>query len=156
VRPKIVLMIALLTAACGEPSPPTFRKLEIFAPGLEITIDGQGAGSFLRRSQRANDRSGRFSLTSAQYDALVRRLEVYRNSEDAKEKVDFDRVFMQAPHCDISRSDQGGITFHWDGPEINQFYTVDYGCDAERNVRRNSDLRAILESLPVPEPESLP
>lgn len=155
-RSKIVSMVTLLAAACGAPSPPTFRAVEIFAPGLEITIDRQGNGRFLKRSFRTNASSGRFSLKSNQYEALVRRMEVCRKSNDAMKKEEFYRVFMRAPRCKVYVTDQGGITFHWTGPGIDQFYKVDYGCDFEQNARRNSDLRAILSSLPVPEPESLP
>jgi len=149
-------MVTLLAAACGEPSSPSFRKLQIFASGLEITIDRQGNGRFIKRSFRTNASIGRFSLKSNQYEALVQRMEVYRNSNGAMSKEEFERVFMRAPRCNDYRTDQGGIGFHWAGPGIDQFYTVDYGCDTEQNARRNSDLRAILNSLPVPEPESLP
>ena len=105
-RSKIVLMIVLLTAACAEPSPPTFRELEIFAPGIEITIDGQGHGRVLKRSPQANDKIGQFLLTTKQYQALVRRMEVYRKSSDAMEKADFDCAFMRAPRCNEYRTDQ--------------------------------------------------
>jgi hypothetical protein len=53
-------------------------------------------------------------------------------------------------------TDNGGISFRWIGASVDQFYSVDYGCERDRYAARNEELRAILKSLPVPEPDSLP
>ncbi|MBB5716454.1 hypothetical protein FHS94_003320 [Sphingomonas aerophila] len=58
----------------------------------------------------------------------------------------------KGPHV----TDSGGISFRWSGKRGDQFYSVDYGCDRDRFAARNTELQAILKSLPVPAPQSLP
>lgn len=156
-RFAILPLAALLTSACSGSSTPTIDNLEVVAPGLQIAIDGQGNGRFIKRSWRRAEEAGRFKLNEKQLGALIRRLEVYRRSDAVIAAKDFKHVWMQAPHCDDTYvSDNGGITVHWLGPALNQFYIAEYGCDPVRNGPRNRDLQAILHSLPVPEPEILP
>lgn len=155
-RRDIVLAILVLVTACREQNPPAIHRLEIYAPGLKIAINNQGTGVFSRYSLNSENRSGAFSLNNKQFNELIRRLEVYRRSHDTVTGAEFERVYMLAPHCKKYITDNGGITFHWTGPDVDQFYDVDYGCDRDQNAGRNKELRAILRSLPVPEPELLP
>ena len=150
-------LAALLTSACSGPSTPTIDQLEVVAPGLQIAIDGQGNGRFIKRPRRQHEVAGKFTLNADQFEALIRRLEVYRRSNAVIAAGDFKRVWMQAPQCeDTFVSDSGGMTVHWIGPALDEFYIADYGCDPQRNDAKYRDLRAILHSLPVPEPEILP
>jgi len=129
-------------------------ELAIWAPGLEITIDGQGNGRFFKRF---SGEKGRFTLTSKQFQALARRMEVFRRSPDTIAGKDMKEHVLNGRRCSGPYvTDNGGISFHWLGSSVDQFYSVDYGCDRERHAARNKELRAILKSLPVPEPDSLP
>jgi hypothetical protein len=146
--------MALWMIACGQTGRPELRELSIRAPGLEIVIDGRGNGTFLKRS---SGEKGRFSLTSSQYDALVERMEVFRNSSEAIDGADIEKLVERDGRCDGDYvTDNGGILFHWLGASIDQYYSVDYGCDRDKYAVRNAELKAILRSLPVPEPDSLP
>jgi hypothetical protein len=129
-------------------------QLEIWAPGLEITIDGQGRGRYLKRL--AGER-GEFALTSEQFAKLIQRLEVFRRSGETIAAAKMRENGLNSFRCDEPYgTDQGGITFHWSGASLDQFYAVDYGCAPDKHAARNRELGAILSSLPVPEPESLP
>ena len=151
-RSYIAFAIALWTAACGEPHLPMLNEVAIWAPGLEVTIDGQGNGRFFKRS---SGEKGRFSLTPEQLGTLVRRLEVFRRSSDTIAGKDAHALVLNPPCDGPYVTDNGGITFHWSGPSVDQYYFVDYGCAREKYAARNRELRAILSSLPVPEPEIL-
>lgn len=153
-RPLIVPVIALWLGACSEPNPPALREIAVWAPGLEIIIDGQGGGRF---SNRPDGKHGRFSLTSTQFQDFVRRLEVYRRSPKTIAGKDMREYVLRGASCKGPYvTDNGGISFRWSGAQGDQFYSVDYGCDRDRYAARNTELQAILKSLPVPAPKSLP
>ena len=151
-RSCFFLATALWTVGCSQPHPPMLRELQIYAPGLEITINGQGNGRFVNKF---SGQSGQFSLKPTQFEALVRRMEVFRRSPDTVEGKKIDAIFLGRCKGEYV-TDNGGITFRWLGPSIDQYYSVNYGCDRERYAARNTELRAILKSLPVPEPAMLP
>lgn len=126
----------------------------IWAPGLEVTIDNQGKGRFIKKS---TGEKGRFLLTATQFYELVVRMEVFRRAPDAVSGEDIAAYLASGDQCrDSYVTDSGGISFQWIGPSVNDFYSVDYGCDRERYASRNKELQAILKSLPVPEPDGLP
>lgn len=155
-RCNIVVAISVLLTACGEQSPPAIDGLEIYAPSLSVEITNQGSGKFSKNLAPYKSRSGSFSFTPQQFRKLIRRLEVFRRSGDAVTLDEFKRVYMLAPRCVNYVTDNGGITFHWIGPNINEYYRVDYGCNPDQNAERNKEFRAILRSLAVPEPAPLP
>lgn len=142
------------TASCGDSMPPAMDQIEIFAPGLEISIKQNGAGQF---HQQVENKKGHFNLGREGFVKLQTRTEPYRISHDAMSAEAVSDYVAKAKRCDIDYiNDQGGITFHWQGQSVDQFYTVDYGCDHERHAARNQTLREILASLPVPPPAPLP
>ncbi len=146
-------LFALAVAGCSTDNP-TVDRLEIRAPGLEIVIDRQGNGSFKQSSSR---KSGRFVLSPEKLAALRNRTEPFRRSRDAIPASKMLDYALHGGRCEGPYvTDNGGISFHWTGPSLNQFFAVDYGCDGERHKSRNDQLRSILKSLPVPEPDGLP
>ena len=150
----MTLLIALAVAGCGDAEPPALDRLEIRAPDLEITIDRRGNGSFKQSSAGA---SGRFLLSSSDFVALRNRIEPFRRSPETIPESKMLDYVRHGGRCDGNYvTDNGGISFHWIGPSINQFYIVDYGCDRETHASRNAELRSVLASLPVPPPISLP
>ncbi|MBB5716436.1 hypothetical protein [Sphingomonas aerophila] len=121
---------------------------------MDITIDGQGNGRFLNRF---DGKDGRFSLNSKQLEHLVRRMEVFRRSPQTMAGGDVRAFALRGVPCDGPYvTDNGGISFRWLGTSVDQLYSADFGCDRDRYAARNKELRAILKSLPVPEPQSLP
>lgn len=146
-------LFALSVVGCSTDDP-TVDRLEIRAPGLKVVIDRQGNGSF---KQSSSDKSGRFVLSPEKLAVLRNRTEQFRRSRDtipASKMLDYARHGgrCEGPYV----TDNGGISFHWTGPSLDQFFVVDYGCDPERYKTRNDHLQSILKSLPVPEPDSLP
>ncbi|MBB5716560.1 hypothetical protein FHS94_003430 [Sphingomonas aerophila] len=153
-RPAIVPAIALWLAACSEPRPPALRQVAIWAPGLDITIDVEGNGRYLNRS---NGEHRCFLLASKQLDDLIRRMEVFRRSPQTMAGEDVRAFSLRGVPCDGPYvTDNGGMSIRWLGTSVDQFYSADFGCDRDRYAARNKELRAILKSLPVPEPQSLP
>jgi hypothetical protein len=149
----VILTLIFWLSACDPAEPPTLSQIEIMAPGLEIEIDGRGNGRF---RQTSGDRRGRFLLSADQLSELRNRTEPFRRSRDARSSSEMQALVLKN-HCDGHYvTDQGGITIRWIGPSIDQFYSIDYGCDPERHVARNAELRALLAVLPVPEPDILP
>ena len=147
-------MFCIGTASCGDGTPPVIDQIEIFAPGLEISIEHDGAGQF---HQRLENKKGRFNLGPQGFAKLRTQTEPYRVSHDAISADVVSDHIIEEKQCEGAYiTDQGGITFHWKGQSIDQFYTVDYGCDGAMHAARNRALRGILASLPVPPPALMP
>jgi hypothetical protein len=152
-RSYLLLQLALWIAACGETNAPPINRISLFAPGLEITIDDKGRGKFF---ERATQKRGRFSLTTVQLTELMAGLEAFRKS---RETMTAEHVgdYVTRHRCDGDYvTDQGGLTIHWQGPSVDQFYVADYGCRRDQHADRNKRLQALLALLPVPAPEPLP
>jgi hypothetical protein len=140
-------------AACGAAKPPILDQIEINAPGLQITVGKDGKGRF---NQTMRGKRGRFTLSHEKFSKLVQRMEPFRLSGETMTEPEL-QTYFETYYCRGDYvTDNGGISFHWQGPAIDRFYTVDYGCDREKHAARNKELRAILASLPVPAPEPLP
>lgn len=147
-------MFCIGTASCGDGTPPVIDQIEIFAPGLEISIEHDGAGQF---HHRLENKKGRFNLGPQGFAKLRTQTEPYRVSHDAISADVVSDHIIEEKQCEGDYiTDQGGITFHWKGQSIDQFYTVDYGCDGALHAARNRALRGILASLPVPPPALMP
>ena len=141
--------LALLLAACGAAEPITLNQLEIRAPGLEIIIDEDGKGQF---DQSFQNKRGRFTLSRQQFADLMKRIEPFRLSDETMKGTEVSDFLKTGNRCDGDYvTDNGGISLHWLGPSVDQFYIVDYGCDRERHAART-----ILASLPLPDPNGLP
>lgn len=146
--------LAVCLTACSATEAPPIEQLEIWAPGLEVAIDGQGNGRF---KQYSKGTEGRFTLSAAQFAELRKRTEPFRLSRDAISSERISAFIAAGQRCDGDYvTDNGGISFHWSGRSMNQFYAVDYGCERVRYATRNGELRAILASLPVPKSDALP
>ncbi|TPG55311.1 hypothetical protein EAH76_08130 [Sphingomonas glacialis] len=149
--PIFALAVAIVGCKFDKP---VVERLEISVPGLAILIDRKGNGNF---KQSSTGKSGRFLLSADKWDALRDRTEPFRLSPDTIPSSKILEHLMHGSRCDGPyATDNGGISFHWIGPSLDQYYDVDYGCDRERYKTRNDELRSILKSLPVPEPDRLP
>lgn len=147
-------MFCIGTASCGDGTPPAMDQIEIFAPGLEISIKHNGAGQF---HQRLENKKGHFNLGREGFSKLQTMTEPYRVSHEVISADVVSNYIAKDRRCEGNYvTDQGGITLHWKGQSMDQFYTVDYGCDGELHAARNRALRGILTSLPVPPPARLP
>lgn len=151
-RTAAAVSMLLCLEGCGQPDPPPINRLEIWAPGLEVQIDGLGRGSFQKRSTNQN---GRFVLPTKRFAEVRTRLEPFRRSDEAISESELrEQLLKPCPHNYVT--DQGGMTIHWSGPALDRWYQIDFGCDPERNAGASKELQTILSSLPVPEPDSLP
>ena len=151
-RTAAVVSILLCIEGCGQPNPPPIKRLEIWASGLEIQIDGQGRGFFQKRS---TNQQGRFVLPLNRFAELRTRLEPFQRSDEAiSEGALREKLSKPCPHNYVT--DQGGMTIHWSGPALDRWYWIDFGCDPKKNAAANKELKSILSSLPVPEPDGLP
>ena len=159
-RIYLVSLLSFLTSACAEAEPPSIDRLTIWAPGLEVIIDNRGNGRFSKTEFWPEDKvfSGRFVITPERLTQLRARIEPFRRSDDTLEEADFKKQQLSGEQncAEEPVTDQGHLTFHWLGSSVSQYYSVDYGCEREKNSERNKELRAILSSLPVPEPAPLP
>ena len=94
---------------------------------------------------------GSFSIPRSQFSSLVRRLEPFRKQHvSAKELHDFAVGLNACPLGTPFTYDAGAIWIHWRGPNEDENYFAELGCDPKRNAARNRELLNIFESLPVP------
>lgn len=118
---------------------------------VDVEISSGGKGRYRLSEPFPQGRSGVFSLSSQQFAALVERLRPFQGQsvplteESVKELLEY-----SCPQGVPKVTDLGGFWLHWIGPKYDHHYAADFGCDHERNRARNEELRAILESLPVP------
>lgn len=151
---SVITLLPLLAVACGQSLPPNIDRVEIWAPNLHVTINARGKGYFVKAPYK---RIGQFDIEPNQFAALVQRIEPFRRSSHTINAHEMKNFALFGPPCDGPYvTDNGGITLRWAGPSIDQFFAVDYGCDRNRYADRNRELRSILASLPVPEPNPLP
>jgi hypothetical protein len=161
-RALLVILILLLPcmASCEDRRLPSFDQLRLGAPGLTVSVDRWGNGQFRRETDALGANTGKagtFKLSSDALMQLRQRLEPFRLSGETLGRAEFEkkaigrmalrwRVFVR---CRRHNS-------QWTGPDYEQFYNVDFGCEAPKHSERNKELAAALASLPVPEPLSLP
>lgn len=146
------LLLSFLIGSAA-PEPAQIERIELRLSGgssLDVEVNSQGEGRYLL-TDYPRRRNGTFSLTQQQYDGLVERLAVYRREAVPMSESSM-RGFMrlQCPAGANFIYDRGAVWVHWIGPNVDEHYLVDLGCDPERNAGRNADLWSILRSLPVP------
>jgi hypothetical protein len=118
--------------------------------GVDIAVDSRGNGEY-RLSDYPHKKSGSFSIKPEQFAQLVQRIEPFRrqavpfSDESAREFIE-----QKCPRGVPFTTDAGAVWLHWVGPNSDQHYLADLGCDANRNAARNKELLSIVKSLPVP------
>lgn len=151
-RALVTFFAVQCLGACSQSESFPINDLEILAPGLKIQIDSQGRGQFQKRLTK---QEGHFVLSPSRLADLQKRLEPFRPSQKITSETELLKQLTQPCSGDYI-TDQGGVDIHWSGPGVDQWYSADFGCEPGKNVAGNEELQAILRSLPVPEPESLP
>lgn len=154
VRTLLLLFLAHLLASCSG-SPPSVEQIDLRVSGeapLDITLSKGGAGTYHFRYPMPNERNGQFSISSQQFAALVDQLRPFQQrAVPVTEASMNDFMFNTCPKGVPYVTHAGAIYVRWTGPELDQHYLAELGCDAERNAARNQELHRIVESvLPVP------
>ncbi|WP_303761001.1 hypothetical protein [Sphingobium yanoikuyae] len=149
-----VIASCVATTSCGDGAVPTLDQIDIFAPGLEISVQQNGAGQYHQILER---KTGHFDIGREGFVKLQTQTEPFRISDDSMSAKEVSNYIASGQRCEGNyATDQGGISLHWKGESVDQFYAVDYGCDGQRHAARNKVLQGILASMPVPHPDILP
>jgi hypothetical protein len=141
----LALSALVLLGACSSEK---IDRLEMRGLGREVFVDAQGSGQY-RLLAESTQKEGTFTISTDQFRQLLRQLDPYRNAPEATPR-DGLATSASKPCPDQYLTDQGGFYVHWIGPSIDQHYFVDLGCEPTKNAVRNSQLRALLTSLPGP------
>ena len=152
-RFQVASLAFLLTLSCKATEPlPRVDRIEMRQSGwsaVDVEIDSRGVGRY-ELSDFPKKRAGSFSLTAQQNAALLKRLEPFqRKAEPLTDEGIKRELEARCPEGVPSVTDAGGFWVHWVGPNYDRHYSVDFGCDYERNRVRNDELRDILQSLPI-------
>jgi hypothetical protein len=149
----VPFLCALMIGCSGSDPSPKVDRIEMRKSGwsaVNVSVNSQGKGQYLI-SDYPHKQSGSFSIPPEQFTRIVERLQPFR-----RKAVPFNeqttREFFEAscPKGVQFVTDQGAIWVHWTGPNSDQHYLADLGCDAERNAARNKELVSIVKSFPVP------
>lgn len=153
---RIVLfsLVLALVAACASPQPAEVERIEIRLSGwtaMDIQLNREGMGSF-QLSRLPDGNNGSFSITRQQFERFVERLEPFRE-EAVPLTEESGMAYALGGDCPEGApwvTDAGAVWIHWVGPDSDEHYLAEFGCDRERNAARNQQLRDIIFSLPVP------
>ena len=147
----LLLALAVGSSSCEGASKVDRVEMRLSGwSGVDVTVDSRGKGEY-RISDYPRKRSGSFSIRPEQFAKLIQRLEPFRRyavaftDSSAREFID-----QKCPKGVPFTTDAGAVWLHWTGPNSDQHYLADLGCDADRNAVRNRELLSIVKSLPVP------
>jgi hypothetical protein len=156
---RLIWLFSLLPlTACGAPSStlPKVERIEMKRSGwssLEIEVRTSGEGSFRLSEPFPKGHAGTFKISPKQFSTLVERLQPFQRESTPLTASSLRQLLGRAcPEGVTQVTDAGGFWVHWIGPQLNDHYWADFGCDRERRRARNRELVAIMESLPVPQP----
>lgn len=141
----LALSALILLGACG---PEKIDRLEMRGLGREVFVDANGRGQYRLETKGAR-KEGTFTISADRFGQLLRQLDPYRYAPGATSRDGLAASASKACPGEYL-TDQGGFYVHWTGPSVDQHYFVDLGCEPTKNAVRNSQLRALLTSLPVP------
>lgn len=153
-RPAITLVLVISLIGCrGSDTARPVDNIELRAAGLDLWVNSEGEGHYVAGSVSPT-RTTSFKISPSDFKRLLERLAPFRAQAGPTDKVA--REFVACPKGAPYVTDNGMVSVRWQGKALDQFYAVDLGCDRERNASRNAQLRAVLKSLPVPDPALLP
>lgn len=140
---------------CSPPQADEIERIEIRQSGwsaIDIELNEEGEG---RYHSSQSERSDSISITPKQFEQLIDRLEPYRREAVSFTEESAGEMAMGygCPDGVPYVTDAGAIWIHWIGPNIDQHFLAELGCDYERYSERNDTLREVILSLPIPRPE---
>jgi len=152
------LFLVLLVAACDNQND-GFQKVEriqLILSGwasmdIEVKISGEGRYAINHGVGSAQAESGSFVISPQKFAELASRLKPFQSRSAPLTKSSIDRLMTwTCPKPSTQINDAGALYVQWTGPQLNNYYYADFGCDANKMKARNAELRAIVRSLPVP------
>ncbi len=149
------LAFALLLAGCGPTGPASpVQRIEIRQSGwesLDVAISRTGQASFEKSEPGPQPRAGAFRISSQDFDKLEARLAEFRRQAVPRTDASIQEMLRrQCPDGVPYTTDRGAVYLRWVGPDFDQHYLADLGCDSERNADRNAKLLAIVSGFPLP------
>jgi hypothetical protein len=139
---------------CSASPPSPVNRIEMSLSGwsgMYVTVNKSGDGKYDGETINGKRTSGKFVISPEQFGRLVDRLEPFRREAlPFTQKSASQLLLRKCPKGLPFTTDQGFFWVRWIGQATDQQYFADLGCDADRNARRNTELRSLVNSLPVP------
>lgn len=153
-RLAIAILLIAFTTGCAERQAPTrVERIEMRESGwtsVDVQINRRGEGQY-QMSLYPSEKKGSFSVSPRQFAALVTRLRPFQEQAVPMNDQSIRKIFeFRCPKELPDVTDAVGFWIRWVGTNYDRHYSVDFGCDYERNRVRNNQLRSILEDLPIP------
>ena len=118
---------------------------------LDVVVDAEGHGTYKDSEPHPNGTKGRFKLTQAELLELRAKLQPYRNQAvPFSEESAMSFIEHVCPTGMPEVTDAGAFYARWLTADDDVHYLADFGCDYKRLADRNSELRKIVEGLPIP------
>lgn len=154
-RAPSVLMLLLSLAGCTAPDKEEkVERIEMRLSGwssVDVEIDDQGNGKYKLSEPFPNGRGGKFKIDQSKFQAIVARLEPYRQrSVPFSEASAWEFMNRTCPTGTPHVTDAGAFYLLWKTENSQQHFLADFECDYERYAKRNRELLGVLEALPVP------
>lgn len=148
---SMFLALAVGTSGCEQASKIDRVEMRLSGwSGVDIALDSRGKGEY-RISVYPHAKSGSFSIAPKQFAELIQRIEPLRRQSVAfTDQSTLEFIDQKCPRGVPFTTDAGAVWLHWVGPNLDQHFLADLGCDADRNAARNTELLSIVKSLPVP------
>ncbi|MDQ4088358.1 MAG: DUF6438 domain-containing protein [Pseudomonadota bacterium] len=110
-------------------------------PVYRVTVNADGTGLFEGRQHTAVQGERRFSLTAAQYRALLAHLEPLRPASGSAN--------YSGEACEMTATDLPSAEVTWRMPGGEQRLYFYHGCDMEKNRPIAERLEAVPDLLPI-------
>lgn len=153
-RHVLASLFLLSLMGCRASPPSSINRIEISLSGwsgMYVTVNKSGGGKYDLETVQGKRTSGTFVISPEQFGQLVGRLEPFRREAIPFTEASASRLLLRkCPKGLPFTTDQGAFWVRWIGHTTDQQYFADLGCDADRNARRNTELRSLVNSLPVP------
>jgi hypothetical protein len=149
---SFVLLIA--TGCAPDSRGEEIERLEMRLSGwssLDVVIDPEGNGTYKDSEPHPDGMKGRFKLSQTELLELYAKLQPYRKQAVLFSEMSAMRFIEQVcPKGVPELTDAGAFYARWLTTDDDVHYLADFGCDHERLADRNSELRKIVEGLPIP------
>ena len=152
-RSLVVPITALCLVGCGASDAPNVEQIELRYSGpvaTDVLINASGHGQFHTTAPEPTGASGTFKLSQQDFRSFLTQLDPYRAravafSEASARKFSRARCPPEVPF----QLHAGAMYVRWTGPSTDVHTLIDFGCNAERNARRNQTLREVFYRLPL-------